>query len=244
MQTFNEQIADIKQNQPQIYKTLTLDLSSARSEYEMPISGNYFLIMDASDINTNIDVRFNMITADRINLIKGRGVKLPFYKIYLSNTAQSGKSITIVYGISDTPLEYIDKATLGSIQNIADPVSVLTPLQVYRKIDNITTGQWSLPSPPANTIFFDTGDLPAGNYMFNLVVYAPAQVTIDMWITPADNSADFLLGRDYIEPSIERHVKMWGMVTLLQNQQVRGITGNPMTGLLKGFFSIWRYVET
>jgi len=154
--SFESSIRDIRQNRPQVYKTLTLDLSTARSEYELPIAGNYLVVIDATDLNANIQLRFNEVAADTLTLKKRQGWKIPFYRLYISNAAQVGLSITLAYGLSETPLERIDQSSVFSIQSIADPVSVL-PEGLHNRVHYNT----NLPASTALTLV-SSHTVPAG----------------------------------------------------------------------------------
>lgn len=90
---------------PQIYKTVTLDLSTARSEVEVPLSGNYLVVFEATDFSSNVKVRFNESYMDALTLTKSRGLRIPFYRVFISNEAQAGKSVTLIFGVSDATIE-------------------------------------------------------------------------------------------------------------------------------------------
>lgn len=122
MKSFSEQITEIRKNRPQVYKTRTLDLATARSNEEFTVSGNYIIILNATDLNTNIQIVFNELDADAITLKKRQGFKVPFYRMFITNAAQAGKTVTIAYGINDTPLEVIDQSAVIDINSIANPV--------------------------------------------------------------------------------------------------------------------------
>lgn len=124
MRTFQEQITDIRKNRRQVYKTRTLDLTTARSEEEFTVAGNYIIILDATDLNANIQLRFNEMEADQITLKKRQGLKVPFYRMFITNAAQAGKTVTIAYGINDTPLEIVDQSAVIDINSIAQAVTV------------------------------------------------------------------------------------------------------------------------
>lgn len=121
--SFEDQLSEIKIRRPQVYKLLTLDLTSARSEFEIPVAGNYMVVLDATDINTSVGVRFNESYCDQATLKKRQGFKVPFYRFFITNAAQAGKSLTIAYGVNETPLEFIDQASVVEISSIANQQS-------------------------------------------------------------------------------------------------------------------------
>lgn len=101
---FNQALREV-QARPQIYKTLTLDLSTARSEIEVPVSGNYLVAYDSSDFSANVNIRFNESYMDALTITKSRGLRIPFYRVFISNEAQAGKTITLIFGVSDSAIE-------------------------------------------------------------------------------------------------------------------------------------------
>lgn len=116
------------QARPQIYKTLVLDLTTARSEYEVPLSGNYLVVFDASDFSANVGIRFNESYADALTLTKGRGLRIPFYRIYITHAAQAGKTVTLIFGVSDTQIEALQQAevTMSGLIDASGSVVALT----------------------------------------------------------------------------------------------------------------------
>lgn len=110
---------------PQIYKTLTVDLANARSNEEIIITGNYLIMYEATDYSTNIDVRFNETSADAINITKSRGMKIPFYRLYLSNAAQPGKTVSFIFGVADNPVEFLQEVVVTVSGEIAIAENVI-----------------------------------------------------------------------------------------------------------------------
>ncbi len=116
---FLRQLHEIKTTRPQVYKIMTLDLSTVRSDYEQAIAGNYFVVLEATDINANIQVRFNESYCDVATLKKRQGFKIPFYRVFITNAAQAGKTLTIAYGVNESPLEFIDQSAVIDVTSIA-----------------------------------------------------------------------------------------------------------------------------
>ncbi|MBI5970576.1 MAG: hypothetical protein HY884_05425 [Deltaproteobacteria bacterium] len=119
MTDFLRQLHEIKNNRPQVYKIITLDLSTARSDYAQSIAGNYFIVLEATDINANVQVRFNESYCDAATLKKRQGFKIPFYRVFITNAVQAGKTLTIAYGVNESPLEFIDQSAAIDVTSIA-----------------------------------------------------------------------------------------------------------------------------
>lgn len=134
----------------QQYKTQVIDLSIARSNEVLTIEGNYFFVFDASDFGSNISVRFNEVYMDALTLTKSRGLRLPFYRVYLTNAAQPGKTLTIIYGISDTPVEAISQVEVtlsGEVEITEAVVEVATGPTVYNIPCTLASTEYSQALP-------------------------------------------------------------------------------------------------
>jgi hypothetical protein len=129
LRDFKEIIADFVLNRPKLYQTIKIDLSTARKNHVLALTGTYFKVIEATDINANIQVKFNSTDADALTFRKRTGVIMPFVMLYISNEAQAGKTVTYLVGLEGAPLELFDESAVIDIQSIADPVT--TNLQGY-----------------------------------------------------------------------------------------------------------------
>ena len=152
----------------QVYNTIEIDLSIARSNQEHVFTGNYIYAMEATDVDASVNIRFNELFRANINLVKGRGVRCPFYRFYLSNTAQAGKTLILAIGIEAADFEIFD---MGKALGITGTVSVAE--------QNLANG-WATEGYQAvvavNTVMADTGPLDAGIYDFTIFVANHYQV--------------------------------------------------------------------
>lgn len=197
MKDFNQTIDDIRRNPVELYKTITLDLSTARTEQLFPIVGNYFMIIDGTDINVNIKVRFNLGSADALTLKKRQGFKIPFYSVYLTNTAQASKSITIAYGISESPLEFIDQSslvdvsTVGSITAAVD-ISDRAARLIGHTYNPNTISKWSVraTNQQAGVLLDTSNSLTTGFYKANIIVAATGSYGPTAWALQHRNTGN------------------------------------------------------
>lgn len=83
------------------YETRIIDLSTARDKVEMIITGNYIYALEATDGDTSINVAFNESNHKFIKIKKGRGIRSPYYRLWLTHEAQVGKTITLGFGVLD-----------------------------------------------------------------------------------------------------------------------------------------------
>jgi len=98
---FEEILLTIRKRQTgaPLYRTLVFDLNTARSNVPFDLAGGYMEVIDATDSSAFMDVRFNEIQHDTVRVRNGDSVVTPFYRVFLTNTAQA-KSITIAVSLS------------------------------------------------------------------------------------------------------------------------------------------------
>lgn len=101
----------IKKQRQKTYHILTFDLSTARNNELINITGSHIYIMTATG---TANVRLNENSEDAIDLIKGRQINGVFYRIFLSNSAQSGTSITLAIGVESDIFQMIDSVSAGT----------------------------------------------------------------------------------------------------------------------------------
>lgn len=86
------------------YDTITLALDAAVTDKEFIFTGNYVYIAEATDIDVNLSIRFCEQSRAAINMVHGRAVRTPFYRLYLSWAAQPGKSAVLAMGVGEEHL--------------------------------------------------------------------------------------------------------------------------------------------
>jgi len=77
------------------YEIITLDLGVARTDEEIEIAGNYINVLGSEG---TLQIKLNNPTHDAISLPDVREIKAEFNKIYITNTAQAGKTATLLVG--------------------------------------------------------------------------------------------------------------------------------------------------
>ncbi len=110
----------LKKGGTRYYHTLDLDLTTARADQELNLTGNYIHAIDPVGVDPVLQVKFNEQSAAPVNLIPGRSIVTPFFKLYLTNEAQPGSSLKIAFGIgTERAFEIIDD-NRESIKNSID----------------------------------------------------------------------------------------------------------------------------
>jgi len=79
------------------YHIHALDLATARTDFAIETSGNFFQIMQLSD-KGQLSVSFNKRGGSRITFDGEQHIFIPFYRFFVTNTAQAGKTVQLFIG--------------------------------------------------------------------------------------------------------------------------------------------------
>ena len=152
---------DLRAQRIQVYNKITIDLAGVRADQEMVFTGNYIYGIEASDGTANIDIRLNEKFRSTINIKQGRGVRAPFYRFYVTNAAQAGKSLTLIIGVEAEQFEIIDNLTSIVVSGI---------IGTYQQVlGNAWVSEGPVTPVGADEILADTGQLVAGVYDFSIL---------------------------------------------------------------------------
>jgi len=123
---FSELLEWVKTNRLASIETITIKLDNARTDEALELAGLVIYGAEATDTTCLLQVRHNEISSGLINIVKGYGVAYPFYRLYLTNTAQANKTITLTVGRA-SPFNVIDnRSTQDQLTALQ---SILTELQ-------------------------------------------------------------------------------------------------------------------
>jgi len=114
-------------NEPRKFHIL---LDTAQTDFALDYSGNFFYVIEGSAA-AQIDIKVNQIGASALTYTKGLGWKRPIERLFLTWTAQAGKSIDIVIGsYAGKFFEIIDNRsetqTVTSLESILEQLQGLT----------------------------------------------------------------------------------------------------------------------
>ena len=84
---------------PKTYFILTFSLSTARVNEEIKIQGDVIFVDDMT-LNAVATIRLNEFNNDALSLKLGKTITASFYRFFLTNTAQSGCSISLIIAAS------------------------------------------------------------------------------------------------------------------------------------------------
>ena len=98
--------------------TVTLDLANARTEAELKITGTILWALSASDLDASVTVKFNTQAAEGIIFQRGLSIRgMRYDRLFVTNTVQAGKTLTLFYGREHAEGIQVDNALIG-FQNI------------------------------------------------------------------------------------------------------------------------------
>lgn len=114
---------ELKGQRIQVYTTITLDLSTARDDEELAITGNYIYGLASTDDAANASVKFNEDARASIGIYTGRGIRCPFYRLFFTNAAQAGKTLTLAIGVEDSTFRVEDLTEVSITEAIRPAAS-------------------------------------------------------------------------------------------------------------------------
>lgn len=107
-------------------KSKVFDLSTARNLLEIEIGGNVLWSMEATSRTAYIDVYFNDQLRDPIRYRLGLFIRgVPFSRIYVTNPAQAGETITLFYAVEEMSKIEIENPSLRFTEIDITKASVL-----------------------------------------------------------------------------------------------------------------------
>jgi len=108
---------------------ISLDLSTARTNYRLDCSGGFFGIMELTS-GANLSVSFNDPASVGITFDSEQQVRTIYNKIFITNTAQAGATVKLYCGFNDEYIPYYrTKAILPTvITQVHNTVSVSNAL--------------------------------------------------------------------------------------------------------------------
>ena len=103
-----------------------IDLSTARTlDDEIFRASDWIWVIDGTDTAASLDFHFNQQRSEYITLKKGMFIRIKFAKVYLTNSAQSGKTLTIISGRGNT-FEIINAAETNNDVDVSVGGTVTT----------------------------------------------------------------------------------------------------------------------
>ena len=98
MDTLKQKLEEVKAGRISTYRTLDLALDTARTNEEFQVSAVYLYATEFT--GADFGIRLNNQQNDLIPLKDRRAIRGAFSTIFITHTAQSGKAIKLIFGIS------------------------------------------------------------------------------------------------------------------------------------------------
>jgi len=121
--TLKQMLDDLKGKRVKHYTILTYPLDIARANEPLFIAGSYIYVLN---LDGTAKIRLNEISRDDIDLFKYRQIASPFYRIFLTHTAQATKVLSFAVGVSSETFSISDYGSpdvalmSGYIQQLRD----------------------------------------------------------------------------------------------------------------------------
>ena len=98
------------------YEVKEFDMTSARTDEEIMVEGDHLTVQTDGTL-TGVTIRFNMPTASAVPMAYFNPFKEQFFKLYLTHTAQTGKTLYLAIGKAAS-MEAIAYTTLASLNQL------------------------------------------------------------------------------------------------------------------------------
>ena len=95
---FDNRLLDQVRRKFENYFIYRLDLTTAQTDHEISLAGEYLYIMAASSNTANAQARLNRNTNHALDLIEGIELETVFERVFITNTAQADEWLDILVG--------------------------------------------------------------------------------------------------------------------------------------------------
>ena len=140
-------------DRPIHYKVFTFDLSTSRTNEKIDYAGDTVSVLS---LDGSATIRVNDINANEIDLTKVRNIQSPFDRFFITNTAQSGKTLIFAIGggfyvesLSGT-LTGLALESGGNLATIAK-VALIAKGSIFNTAKNANTDFFATALSPTNT---------------------------------------------------------------------------------------------
>lgn len=125
--SLKQYLDDLKGKRVKYYTVLNYTLDVARSNESIFIAGSYVYVLN---LDGTAKIKLNEISGDDIDLFKYRQIASPFYRIFLTHTAQATKVLSLAIGVSSEvfSLQDFQSPDMGAI---ASDISDLKKTDAY-----------------------------------------------------------------------------------------------------------------
>lgn len=125
--TLKQTLEELKGKRVKYYTILNYTLDAARSNEPLFIAGSYIYVLV---LDGTAKVKLNEISGDDIDLFKYRQIASPFYRIFLTHTAQATKVLSLAVGVTSESFSISDFQS-PDMAAMASDISDLKKTQAY-----------------------------------------------------------------------------------------------------------------
>lgn len=144
------------------FASIDVDLSTARTDYEIDFTDGGFLYIDKSS-NGNASIKLNSKNNVALYMGPGSSVQADYTKLYLSNTAQAGKKMRLIFSVDGRIAPGVDISTLDQIVQPVTISAINSPLVgqtlstgIFGQIVDTTVHELIAPASNTNGIRIDS----------------------------------------------------------------------------------------
>jgi len=114
IKTWNERLSEQVAKGWDNYQRKRIDLGSARALELWAIAGEFIYVENVSSTSAKLTCKVNRNNNDDLDLESGTIIKTVFKEVYLSNTAQAGEWVDVIFGINFEYYKEHEQAQLRS----------------------------------------------------------------------------------------------------------------------------------
>ncbi len=92
-----ERLEEIKKLDVRTYRVIDLALDVALSDEELQMQGSYIYVLSFD--GTDFNLKLNSVANDKIPIRQHRGIGGIYHRVFITHTAQAGKTIKLLFGI-------------------------------------------------------------------------------------------------------------------------------------------------
>ena len=106
----------LRRTKPQYYGTYSFDLGTARTDEEFPFAGDFLIV---TSITGTVSIKMNEKENASLDPSALSQITTPFFRLFVTNTAQAGKVLAITYG-RDALFTAAVRANISKLVNVAE----------------------------------------------------------------------------------------------------------------------------
>ncbi|MFH0772545.1 MAG: hypothetical protein V1933_08005 [Candidatus Omnitrophota bacterium] len=166
---------------------LIIPLDNALVEKQLDLEGNFIGVIEATDVSSYLDIKFNTTDTEIVRFTKGLSFIRPFRKLFLTCAAQAGKSIELLisayspqdFQLIDHRAEALQTTELTAIKNYVRSLNGDTGTQVNKSLAQNVIGPGIIHTVTAGKTFYLTSLTTVGQGVSTIVrVRDAADVTL------------------------------------------------------------------